>query len=118
MTHLPGFGIIVHTGRKSHREYRTPVKLLRRRGGYFIALPYGPNTDWVRNILASGGCLLETRGRTVRLTQPRLFHDTQRRFLAAPVRLILGLFHVSDFLELTLDSGQRLAPEPSARRLR
>ncbi|MGI8586105.1 MAG: nitroreductase family deazaflavin-dependent oxidoreductase [Chloroflexia bacterium] len=103
--YLPGFGVIRHTGRKSHREYRTPVNVFRRPPGYVVALTYGPDADWVRNVLASGGCLLETRGRTVRLTQPHLFHDERRRSMPAPVRLILGLSNVSDFLELTLDGG-------------
>jgi deazaflavin-dependent oxidoreductase (nitroreductase family) len=101
--HLPGFGVIVHTGRKTHRLYRTPVNVFRRPGGYVIALTYGPETDWVRNVLASGGCALETRGRTLQLTRPRLFRDEQRRSMPAPVRVLLGLSDVADFLDLTLD---------------
>lgn len=36
--HLPGFGVIVHAGRKSHRRYRTPVNVFPRADGYVIAL--------------------------------------------------------------------------------
>jgi deazaflavin-dependent oxidoreductase (nitroreductase family) len=100
-TRLPGFGVVVHTGRKTHRHYRTPVNVFRRAGRYVIALTYGPHADWVRNVLANGGCMLETRGRTLRLSRPRLFHDEGRRSVPAPVRLILGLTQVSDFLEFT-----------------
>jgi len=103
--YLPGFGVVVHTGRKTHRRYRTPVNVFPRPGGYVIALTYGPDAQWVRNVLASGGCALETRGRTRLLTRPRLFHDEQRRSVPAPVRLVLGLLHVADFLELRLDDG-------------
>ena len=46
---LPGFGVVVHTGRKSGREYRTPVNVFPRDGGYVIALTYGRNGEWVRN---------------------------------------------------------------------
>ncbi len=35
---LPGFGVVVHTGRKSGREYRTPVNVFREPDGYVIAL--------------------------------------------------------------------------------
>ncbi len=98
---LPGFGVVVHTGRKTHRQYRTPVNVFPRSGKYIIALTYGPDSDWVRNVLASGGCTLETRGRTLRLSRPRLFHDERRLSMPAPARLILGLVHVDDFLELT-----------------
>ena len=101
--HLPGFGVVVHTGRKTHRPYRTPVNVFPRPGGYVIALTYGPDADWVRNVLASGSCKLETRGRTLGLTRPRLFHDERRRSVPRPVRLILSLAHVADFLELTLN---------------
>jgi deazaflavin-dependent oxidoreductase (nitroreductase family) len=100
---LPGFGVVVHRGRKSRRQYRTPVNIFRRGDRYIIALTYGSNADWVRNVLADGGCTLETRGRTCRLSSPRLFHDESRHVVPAPVRLILGLIDVSDFLELTLD---------------
>ena len=100
---LPGFGVVVHKGRTSRRQYRTPVNVFRRGDRYIIALTYGSNADWVRNVLADGGCTLETRGRTLHLSRPRLFHDESRNAVPAPVRLILGIINVCDFLELTLD---------------
>jgi deazaflavin-dependent oxidoreductase (nitroreductase family) len=100
---LPGFGVIVHTGRKSRRQYRTPVNVFRRGHRYIIALTYGSNADWVRNVLANGGCRLETRGQTLRLSRPRLIHEEARHAVPAPVRLILGIVNVYDFLELTSD---------------
>jgi deazaflavin-dependent oxidoreductase (nitroreductase family) len=102
-TRLPGFGVVIHIGRKSRRQYRAPVNVFRRGNRYIIALTYGPNADWVRNVLSDGGCTLETRGRALRLSRPRLFHDESRHAVPAPVRPILGLIDVSDFLELTLD---------------
>ena len=104
-TRLPGFGVVVHTGRRSRRQYRTPVNLFRRGNRVTIALTYGPNSDWVRNVLAEGGCTLESQGRTRRISSPRLVHDESRRVVPAPVRLILGIVNVSDFLELTLDDA-------------
>jgi len=102
--HLPGFGFVVHTGRKTHRQYRTPIKFFRRGGKYLFALTYGPNTDWVRNVLANGGCQLETRGRTVRLSRPRLFHDERRSSVPVYARIPLSMIDVSDFLELTRET--------------
>ena len=103
-TRLPLFGVVVHTGRRSERQYRTPVNVFRRGDRYIIALTYGSNSEWVRNVLAAGGCTLETRGRTRRFSSPRLFHDESRRAVPAPVRLVLGLVNVCDFLELTVDN--------------
>ena len=105
-TRLPWFGVVVHTGRRTRRQYRTPVNVFRRGDRFIIALTYGSDADWVRNVLADGGCTLETRGRSLRLSRPRLFHDESRHAVPAPVRLILGLIKVSDFLELSLyDEG-------------
>src|SRR5215203_3629073 len=66
--YLPGFGVITHVGRKSGRSYSTPVNVFRRGDSYIVALTYGTEADWLRNVLASGGCTLKTRGRTVQLT--------------------------------------------------
>jgi len=98
---LPGFGVVHHVGRRSGRLYRTPVNVFPTPGGYVFALTYGSQAEWVRNVLAAGGCDLVTRGRRVRLANPRLFHDERRSMMPAHVRLVLGLAHVSEFLELT-----------------
>jgi deazaflavin-dependent oxidoreductase (nitroreductase family) len=103
-TRLPGFGVVNHIGRRSRREYRTPVNVFQRGDRFTIALTYGFNADWVRNVLAEDGCTLETRGRTLRLSRPHLYHDESRHPVPAPVRLVLGLVNVNDFLELTVDN--------------
>ena len=99
---LPGMGIVVHTGRKSGREYRTPVMIFRRGPQLIIALTYGRESQWVQNVLANGGCKLETQGALLQLWHPRLFHDERRTSIPAPFRQILGLLNVSDFAELAL----------------
>lgn len=60
---LPGFGILTHVGRKSGRAYRTPVNVFRVPDGFLIALTYGRDSEWVKNVLAAKRCQLETRGR-------------------------------------------------------
>ena len=102
--HAPGMGIVIHQGRKSHRSYRTPVMVFRDGDRFVIALTYRPESQWVQNVLADGGCDLETQGRTFHLTQPRLIHDERRSPVPAVVRLALGLLNVSDFLELAIGS--------------
>jgi deazaflavin-dependent oxidoreductase (nitroreductase family) len=98
---LPGMGVVVHRGRKSGRQYQTPVNVFPRPGGrYIVALTYGPDTDWLKNVLAAGGCELLSGGRTIELTAPRLFHDEARQEIRMVERVILGLLGVYDFLEL------------------
>src|SRR6202795_3692365 len=59
---LPGFGILTHVGRKSGKIYRTPVNVFRATDGFLIALTYGRESEWVRNVISAGACQLETRG--------------------------------------------------------
>jgi len=99
-TRLPGFGVVVHRGRRSGRSFRTPVNVFRVQNGYVVALTYGVDSDWVKNVLAAGGCELETRGRYEHLRSPRLVHDEDRRDVPAAIRPILGLLGVGDFLLL------------------
>jgi hypothetical protein len=78
--------------------YQTPVNVFASSDGYVFALTYGPDTDWVKNVLAADGCKLRTRGRTVGLTSPRLFHDEGRRDIRPLERQVLRVIGVADFL--------------------
>ena len=97
----PGLGVVVHRGRRSGRVYQTPVSVFPAEDGFVLALTYGPGADWVKNVLAAGGCELRTRGRTVRLAAPRLFRDESRRGIRPVEREVLRLLRVADFLSLT-----------------
>jgi deazaflavin-dependent oxidoreductase (nitroreductase family) len=101
---LPGFAIVTHVGRRSAREYRTPVNVFRRGDEYVFALTYGARSDWVKNVEAAGQCTIRTRRRTVHLAEPRRFTDAARSAMPAPVRVVLGLIQVDEFL------GMRPAP--------
>jgi deazaflavin-dependent oxidoreductase (nitroreductase family) len=69
---LSPVALMVHQGRRSGRQYRTPVMPLPLDDGFLVSLPYGPERDWVRNVLAAGRCTLQRGGRRVELTDPRL----------------------------------------------
>jgi deazaflavin-dependent oxidoreductase (nitroreductase family) len=97
---MPGLGVVVHRGRRSGRLYQTPVSVFPADDGYVLALTYGQDTDWVKNVLAAGGCELRTRGRTIRLVSPRLFHDQSRRDIRPVERQVLRVLGVADFLSL------------------
>jgi deazaflavin-dependent oxidoreductase (nitroreductase family) len=90
--------VVVHRGRKSGREYRTPVNVFTRPGGLAIALTYGKDSQWVRNVLAAGEADVMTRGHEHHVNNPRVVHDTTREPVPAPVRAVLGRLHVDDFL--------------------
>jgi deazaflavin-dependent oxidoreductase (nitroreductase family) len=98
---LPGFGIISNVGRKSGRLYRTPVNVFREPDGFLIALTYGRDSGWVRNVLAAEGCQLETRRIKHSLFRPVVVHDPSRKRFPLLVRFILGLVDANDFLQLS-----------------
>ena len=100
--YLPGFAIVSHIGRNSGRAYRTPVNAFATDGGYIIALTYGAESDWVKNVLAAGACELQTRGRRMRLAAPCIVVDPEIRWAPFPVRLILGLINAPQYLRLSL----------------
>jgi deazaflavin-dependent oxidoreductase (nitroreductase family) len=95
---LPGLGVVEHVGRRSGAVYRTPVNVFPRDGRYTFALTYGAETDWLRNVVAAGGCDLRTRGRRVRLRDPRIVHDESRAVIGPFARPFLRVLRVADFL--------------------
>lgn len=104
---LPYFGVILHRGRVSGRLYRTPVNAFPTDGGFIVALTYGRATDWVRNVLASGGCEIEHRARRLRLASPRLIgREEAERSIPSIVRFALDLLSVEEFLRLDAGKSQ------------
>ena len=101
---MPGFGLVVHRGRRSGREYQTPVNVFPADDGFIIALTYGADTDWVKNVQAAGGCELRTRGRVLRVGSPRVYHDETRHGIRPLEREMLRLLGVADFLSVKTTS--------------
>jgi deazaflavin-dependent oxidoreductase (nitroreductase family) len=83
---LSPVAFVIHQGRRSGRRYRTPVMPLPLRDGFLVSLPYGPERDWVRNVLAAGGCTIVRDGRRFELTDPRML-DTAGAAALLPAAL-------------------------------
>ncbi|MDT5323760.1 MAG: hypothetical protein QOF25_912 [Mycobacterium sp.] len=66
----PTFGILEHVGRKSGKQFRTPLTVFSTDEGVAILLTYGPNRDWLKNITAAGGGRMRRYGRTIDLAEP------------------------------------------------
>jgi deazaflavin-dependent oxidoreductase (nitroreductase family) len=102
---LPGFGILTHVGRKSGKVYRTPVNVFRTPHGFVIALTYSSQSEWVKNVLAAGGCELKTRGKEYQLSAPKVVHDPTRRRFPLPVRFVLRIVGADEYMELCRQDG-------------
>ena len=85
----PGWAVVVHRGRKSGKTFRTPLWAFRRQDGFVIALTYGAEADWVRNVITAGGCELETRRRRYQVGDPRVYHDENATDMPAFIRFML-----------------------------
>ncbi|MFC9439754.1 nitroreductase family deazaflavin-dependent oxidoreductase [Nocardia sp. NPDC057030] len=101
----PGFALVQHRGRKSGREYRTPVAVFHRDGVYRIALTYGRDVDWVKNISAAGDFTLHTRGRAIHLTNPTVRQDPSAQWAPAPVRPWLKALSAEYYVEARPAAG-------------
>ncbi len=96
---LPPLANVVHRGRRSGREYRTPVLAFPQEGGFAFALTYGRDVDWLANVRAADGCTLEWRGVQVALEAPQLVTgDDGRRLMPPWVRPALRALGVTEFV--------------------
>jgi deazaflavin-dependent oxidoreductase (nitroreductase family) len=95
---MPSFALLIYKGRTSGRTYRTPVNVFRRGNQYVFFLTYGSETQWVKNVLAAGGCQMRRLGRQITLVEPRLIVDPNRTLVPKPVRFVGRLGRVTQFL--------------------
>ena len=106
-THGAYASVIRHRGRTSGRPYETPVGVVATDDGFLIALMYGPRTNWLQNVLASGSATIVHEGHTYEVDQPVLI----------PMEAVASRFTSSDqqgFRVLRVDqalSVRRLEPE-------
>jgi deazaflavin-dependent oxidoreductase (nitroreductase family) len=98
---IPPFATMTHRGRKSGTFYQTPIMAFPTGDGFLIALTYGSETDWVRNVIAQGGGTIEYRRQEISLSEPRLITSNPAQMpLPGLVRRVLRLLNVTEFLSL------------------
>ena len=99
----PIFAVVEHRGRKTGRVYRTPVAARRSGDGFIIALAFGAQVDWYRNLVAAGGGTIRWRGNAYSVSTPDRvdaatvlpgFDPVQRRLLQ--IAGIDGYVHARD----------------------
>ena len=54
------------------KTYRTPVSVFRTDDDVAVLLPYGNDTDWVKNVQAANGGRVKLSGKIFRVTRPRV----------------------------------------------
>jgi deazaflavin-dependent oxidoreductase (nitroreductase family) len=92
---FPLWAVVHHIGRKSGRELTVPVAVIATPNAFLVALPWGAGTNWARNVLAAGGCVLTWRGADHRVSDPQLLdRDAARPYFGrltwAVVERVIG----------------------------
>lgn len=109
-------GLLHHRGRASGRAYVTPIGPSPEPGGFAVVLPYGPDTDWLRNLRAAGSGLLRFDGRTYRVDRPEVV-PIGETVLVEREAATIRLFKVENALrlraaEVTGRAGDEATPAP------
>ncbi|CAN5307614.1 nitroreductase family deazaflavin-dependent oxidoreductase [soil metagenome] len=79
-------GLIRHAGRKSGKQYSTPVGVDRVPDGFIVPLGYGDRVDWLQNVLAAGRATVVAEGETHGVTEPQVIDAATALPLLSPKR--------------------------------
>lgn len=98
---LGPFADLEHVGRRSGRVRHAVLLAFRRGSGVAVALTYGPDVDWLKNIDVAGRARMRLGGSVLDLgPAARLSADDGLARMPAVVRPLLRLVGVRDFIEL------------------
>lgn len=104
--HVPPLAVMHHVGRSSGAAYSTPVQAYRTERGWVVALAFGPDVDWLRNVEAAAGGELVRRGRRHLLSEPRRLRGSAgARLLPWWARGLMGVARVREYVEFTADES-------------
>ena len=106
MRHLSGIGPmaeIEHVGRRTGQVRWTPIFAFRQGSTITVALTYGAEVDWLKNIEAAGRSRLRRAGGVLRLGPPvRVPTSEGLRRMPGVVRWALRRMRVTDFVEMPI----------------
>ena len=94
------FAIMRHVGRRSGKRYDTVLMVWPTRQGFVIALTYGSQVDWYRNLLAAEGGTVYFHRREYAIGKPEPI-DAKIALAAFPplFRFILGRRQHEEFVQ-------------------
>jgi hypothetical protein len=83
------------------RGYRTPVAARRGGDGFIIALAFGAQVDWYRNLVAAGGGTIRWRGDVYSVTAPERVDAATVLITFDPVqRLLLRIAGIDGYVQV------------------
>ena len=104
--HVSMVAQIHHRGRRSGDTYVTPASARPTPDGFLVPLTFGDRSDWCRNILAAGQCVIRFKAVDYLAVEPVLLVGDEGRAIAQHTfkryeRLMLRTIGVNKFLHLT-----------------
>ncbi len=98
---LPPLAIVEHTGRTTGRRYRTPVMAWRRGNAFAIVLTYGPDRDWLKNLVAANGGTVVRAGRSYAVVEPHVLQGEEALdLLPGPVAQLMSSLGIDAVVHL------------------
>ena len=108
---LPLLAVIHHRGHRSGRPYATPMGARPTADGFVIPLTFGEWTDWFRNVLAGGGCVIRWNGAEYPVVEPEIVDWATVRAACYPVeRILMPLIGIEQFVRLRHAQASGNAP--------
>jgi deazaflavin-dependent oxidoreductase (nitroreductase family) len=81
---FPLYGVLEHRGRRSGKQFRTPVVVRPTSDGFIVPMPWGESTDWYRNVRAAGGAVIRWNGRLYPVDRPEVLDTDAVRGSVSP----------------------------------
>ncbi|MBB2940456.1 deazaflavin-dependent oxidoreductase (nitroreductase family) [Actinoplanes lutulentus] len=73
------WAVVQHRGRVTGRDLAVPVVVMATPEVFVINLPWGERTNWVRNVLAAGGCIIRWKGAEHQAGSPQIIYEGEAR---------------------------------------
>jgi len=100
---LPWFGVVRHIGRRTGAVYETPVNCWVGDAAVTIALTYGSDVDWLKNLVVAGGGEIVVSGKPIAVRAPVFLESREgRNRVPAVVRGALVVVDSNEFVELPI----------------
>ncbi len=96
------FALLRHVGRRSGKSYEIPIMVWLVKDCFVIALTYGPNVDWLRNLQATNQGSLRWHKREYVFQTP-VFIDEKTALSALPpfIKFVLRRLGSHEFVKLS-----------------
>lgn len=104
------FAIMRHVGRRSGKEFETPIMAEPLGDDFVLALTYGPKVDWYRNLQATGKGTLIWHGKAYAIEKVESL-DRNVGLSVHPLheRAILRIMKVQNFVRLKVSAPEAVS---------